>query len=171
MSRDDDERLPEGMRRVGYDADTQVYTFQDSDGSYWEGAPGCEYGHLTRVGQGQVEDADDTQPFLPDDGAGAEERRRRHWRHEMMPLLNFGLILGVFFLVLIWFLGRSSGEHSAPAVQCPLGSAPYSIRRGDTCWALAKSHEITLDELISLNDGIECQNLSVGKSICLPAAV
>ncbi|KAL2128354.1 hypothetical protein VTI74DRAFT_9295 [Chaetomium olivicolor] len=45
----DEERLPEGMTRVGYDADTQVYTYRDSDGSYWEGAPGCQYGKLHRV--------------------------------------------------------------------------------------------------------------------------
>ncbi|KAL2200847.1 hypothetical protein P885DRAFT_73196 [Corynascus similis CBS 632.67] len=45
----DEERLPEGMVRVGYDADTQVYTYRDSDGSYWEGAPGVQYGKLHRV--------------------------------------------------------------------------------------------------------------------------
>ncbi|SPQ22678.1 48f9a77f-bdbc-45b7-8cf8-497a92e24739 [Thermothielavioides terrestris] len=45
----DDERLPDGMVRVGYDADTQVYTYRDRDGSYWEGAPGCKYGRLYRV--------------------------------------------------------------------------------------------------------------------------
>ena len=42
----DEYRLPEGMRRVGYDADTQRYTFQDSDGSYWEGPAGARYGEL-----------------------------------------------------------------------------------------------------------------------------
>jgi hypothetical protein len=42
----DEYRLPEGMRRVGYDADTQVYSYQDTDGSYWEGAPGARYGTL-----------------------------------------------------------------------------------------------------------------------------
>jgi len=46
----DAERLPEGMTRVGYDADTQVYRYLDTtDGSYWEGAPGCRYGKLFRV--------------------------------------------------------------------------------------------------------------------------
>ncbi|GAB1320053.1 hypothetical protein MFIFM68171_10263 [Madurella fahalii] len=45
----DEERLPDGMIRVGYDADTQVYTYRDSDGSYWEGAPGCRHGRLQRV--------------------------------------------------------------------------------------------------------------------------
>jgi hypothetical protein len=53
----DEERLPEGMTRVGYDGDTQVYTYQDSDGSYWEGAPGVKYGRLYRVKQ--------TAPVLP----------------------------------------------------------------------------------------------------------
>ncbi|KAH6849661.1 hypothetical protein B0I37DRAFT_369511 [Chaetomium sp. MPI-CAGE-AT-0009] len=45
----DEERLPEGMTRIGYDADTQVYTYRDTDGSHWEGAPGVQYGKLYRV--------------------------------------------------------------------------------------------------------------------------
>jgi hypothetical protein len=45
----DEDRLPAGMSRVGYDADTQIYTYRDSDGSFWEGAPGCRYGKLHRV--------------------------------------------------------------------------------------------------------------------------
>lgn len=36
------------MKRVGYDADTQKYTFKDQDGVYWEGPEGAEYGELTR---------------------------------------------------------------------------------------------------------------------------
>lgn len=47
----DEERLPDGMTRVGYDGDTQIYTYQDNDGSYWEGAPGVKYGRLYRVHQ------------------------------------------------------------------------------------------------------------------------
>jgi hypothetical protein len=66
----DEERLPEGMTRVGYDADTQVYTYRDSDGSYWEGAPGCQYGTLHRVRSA-------TPPLpsvhIPDDISGDEK--------------------------------------------------------------------------------------------------
>lgn len=36
------------MRRVGYDADTQKYTYASADGSYWEGEEGAEYGKLHR---------------------------------------------------------------------------------------------------------------------------
>ena len=45
----DEERLPDGMARVGYDADTQSDTFRDTDGSLWRGAPGCQHGKLFRV--------------------------------------------------------------------------------------------------------------------------
>jgi hypothetical protein len=39
------------MRRVGYDADTQTYTYRDHHGSSWEGAPGAKYGVLNRSKQ------------------------------------------------------------------------------------------------------------------------
>lgn len=46
----DAERLPENMTRIGYDADTQVYTYRDNtDGTIWEGAPGATYGKLFPV--------------------------------------------------------------------------------------------------------------------------
>ena len=43
----DKERLPDGMTRIGYDADTQVYSYYDAtDNTYWRGAPGRQYGTL-----------------------------------------------------------------------------------------------------------------------------
>lgn len=45
----DEDNLPQGMTRIGYDADTEVYTFSSSDGSIWEGSAGSRYGNLTRV--------------------------------------------------------------------------------------------------------------------------
>ncbi|KAM7201129.1 hypothetical protein V8F33_003541 [Rhypophila sp. PSN 637] len=69
----DEERLPEGMTRVGYDADTQIYTYRDTDGSYWEGAPGVQYGKLFRVQSHQ--DAAPQLPSItiPDDVQGDEQ--------------------------------------------------------------------------------------------------
>ncbi|KAF8808207.1 hypothetical protein BYT27DRAFT_7190354 [Phlegmacium glaucopus] len=43
---EDDYRLPEGMKRIGYDSDTRRYYFRDQDGSVWQGP---EYGEMTRV--------------------------------------------------------------------------------------------------------------------------
>ncbi|KAK3356725.1 hypothetical protein B0T25DRAFT_537277 [Lasiosphaeria hispida] len=45
----DEARLPEDMTRIAYDADTQVYTYCDADGSHWETAPGVRYGTLHRA--------------------------------------------------------------------------------------------------------------------------
>lgn len=44
----DDYRLPEGMKRVGYDADTGKYYFRDRDGSLWEGPEGAQYGEMRK---------------------------------------------------------------------------------------------------------------------------
>jgi hypothetical protein len=37
------------MQRVGYDTDSQIYTFRDTDGSLWQSAPGNYYGKLTQI--------------------------------------------------------------------------------------------------------------------------
>lgn len=56
----DEDHLPQGMTRIGYDADTETYTFSSADGSIWEGSPGSRYGNLTRVGL-PVRQPSDTQ--------------------------------------------------------------------------------------------------------------
>ncbi|KAI1081404.1 hypothetical protein F5B20DRAFT_535982 [Whalleya microplaca] len=59
----DDERLPEGMVRIGYDADDGTYTFRDTaDGSVWESAPGNRYGRLTCVSRPQPKPAEVLPP-------------------------------------------------------------------------------------------------------------
>ncbi|KAK0447295.1 hypothetical protein EV421DRAFT_1666941, partial [Armillaria borealis] len=45
----DSSRLPEGFRRISYDADTMQYTFTDKHGKLYRSAPGEEYGTLTPV--------------------------------------------------------------------------------------------------------------------------
>ena len=45
----DEERLPEGMTRTGYDADEGVYYFRDTDGSRWKGVPGRRYGPMHKI--------------------------------------------------------------------------------------------------------------------------
>lgn len=44
---EDARRLPEGMKRVGYNSNSQRYTFQDqNDGTFWEGSEGARFGKL-----------------------------------------------------------------------------------------------------------------------------
>ena len=128
FSDDDSDRLPEGFVRIGYDADTQVYTYRDTnDGSTWEGAPGCRYGRLTQVSSGpcaavimpndgpDTDDASDaTRPFLvqrqQDEEAG---KKRAGWRREYTPLLNFFLIIALVLMALIWGLNRGERTYAA----------------------------------------------------------
>ncbi|KAK2589878.1 hypothetical protein QQS21_012442 [Conoideocrella luteorostrata] len=160
----DEERLPEGMRRVGYDADTQVYTFQDTDGSYWESAPGCQFGQLTRAGDGPQDYAADTEPFLMHDGLG----QRKSWRTELMPLLNFGIIIGVSLLGLFWYLHYAASGNSKAQPACLDGKLPYVIHQGDTCWAIGDKRGITVDDILRANEGLDCDKLLIGYTICLP---
>ncbi|KAF8835908.1 hypothetical protein BDN67DRAFT_974803 [Paxillus ammoniavirescens] len=46
---EDSYRLPEGMKRIAYDADSQRYTFRDRSGQLFQSAPGEEYGKLKHV--------------------------------------------------------------------------------------------------------------------------
>lgn len=164
----DEERLPDGMTRVGYDADTQVYTFQDSDGSLWESAPGNQYGQLTKVSDGPDPDdyAADTQPFLISD----ESDSRSSWRREMGPMLNFFVIIGLSLLLLFWYLNwMSHGKNvEKPAIECPELSAAYTIKKGDTCWDIAETHSIKVDDILKANSDLDCDNLIPTTDICLP---
>ncbi|KAL1862886.1 hypothetical protein VTK73DRAFT_6579 [Phialemonium thermophilum] len=45
----EEEMLPPGFKRIGYDADTQTYFYSDDNGATWEGSPGSRYGTLRRV--------------------------------------------------------------------------------------------------------------------------
>ncbi|OAX41094.1 hypothetical protein K503DRAFT_767959 [Rhizopogon vinicolor AM-OR11-026] len=46
---EDSYRLPEGVKRIAYDADTQQYTFRDPSGQLYQNAPGENYGVLKPV--------------------------------------------------------------------------------------------------------------------------
>ena len=58
------QRLPEGMKRIAYDADTRIYTFRDRDGKLYRSAPGEEYGRLVPV----VDTTNASRPYAFDNG-------------------------------------------------------------------------------------------------------
>ncbi|KAL1748302.1 hypothetical protein HDZ31DRAFT_79833 [Schizophyllum fasciatum] len=58
-------RLPEGFKRVAYDADSKRYTFVDANGIKYVGNPGEEYGYMTPVA---------SLPQQPRPGAFSDER-------------------------------------------------------------------------------------------------
>ncbi|KAK8083783.1 carbohydrate-binding module family 50 protein [Apiospora saccharicola] len=201
----DEERLPEGMVRIGYDADDQTYTFRDTnDGSIWESAPGSQYGRLRRVsgpsnssstgqtgGNGGVNHPNeggysdgDAPPPPYDDHLDAEDggpddswsgNQQVSWRADMMPLLNFFTIIGLFLIGVFWFLHKTVGTGSgnegegAPMVpQCAAGAHTYSITSGDTCWEIADRRGLEVDDILGENKGLDCDKLAIGEVICVP---
>ncbi|KAI1144275.1 carbohydrate-binding module family 50 protein [Hypoxylon sp. FL0543] len=161
----DEERLPEGMQRIGYDADAQTYTFRDADGSIWESAPGNRYGGLHRVDRTLPPYGDDTHDATNPLRSSPTEPRRS-WRHEMMPLLNWFLLVGLFLLFIFWFIGGTT-KRVAPTA-CHDHSSPYKIKSGDTCWAIAEEHGVPLDSLAHENKGLNCDELPIGATVCIP---
>ncbi|CAJ2509709.1 Uu.00g056090.m01.CDS01 [Anthostomella pinea] len=167
----DEERLPEGMQRIGYDADDQTYTFRDADGSIWESAPGSQYGQLRRVtttlpSYGDDED-DGADPSRPLNSINMNADPPASWRQEMMPLLNWLLLVGLFLLFVFWFIGGTSSNKPETAL-CNDKSTSYTIKAGDTCWAIAEGRHVPLEALVQENEGLDCDSLVAGQSICVP---
>lgn len=177
----DEERLPEGMVRIGYDADDQTYTYRNTtDGSIWESAPGNRYGRLRQVSGpsqpsqgGFRDDGDNAVPPPPyedeDSGHYAGEAHGVSWRTEMMPLLNFFMLIALFMMGVFWYLHwMAGGESGTPVPQCARGSYAYNINPGDTCWAIAEGRGLKVEDVLRLNKGLDCDRLAVGSAICVP---
>lgn len=160
----DEERLPENMTRTGYDADTQRYQYQDTtDGSYWEGPPGSQYGILRPVGWTDPRSDEERLLASQEQDRKLEETAREDWR----MLLPFFLLCGVFLLGVWWLVGGRDFWREGGT--CPKDSYAIKIRADDTCWNIAGRREDVLEELKhSLKKGVDCDKLQVGDVLCLP---
>ena len=158
----DDERLPDGMRRTGYDADTQTYTFRDARGAYYEGPAGVRHpAHFTRVPA-------PSWPSLPEGmRAALTAEREKSWRQEHSPLLSFFLLVALFLLGVFWLMRYSLGGGGPAPVVCG-GRDSWVVGRGDTCWEIAREKGVSVEELLGENAGLDCGHLQVGRIVCLP---
>ncbi|KAL1702124.1 hypothetical protein EV121DRAFT_210724 [Schizophyllum commune] len=175
---EDSHRLPEGMTRIGYDADTQRYTFRDSDGSIWQGPEGAEYGEMTRVSdgtQGSPDEDEDVEQGLPSRSDGYSQlatdvnepviRGRGVNTDAYRSLFPFFLIIAVF-LLFIWKFILSPNIHETPS--CPNGQREYIVEPGDSCYQISIAHGIPLDKFFELNPKVKCDKLYPGSAVCLP---
>ncbi|KIK68583.1 carbohydrate-binding module family 50 protein [Collybiopsis luxurians FD-317 M1] len=171
---EDDARLPEGMQRVGYDADTGRYYFRDGGGSTWQSSEGARYGRLTRVSNGPAQEdleaaptrADGYQPLATDNNRPLAFRNQVN-TNSYRTLFPFFLLIGVFLLV-VWKYMITYG-YSAPQDPCPSNATfPYMVEPGDYCWTIATTHNCTLEELEQLNPTVDCNTLRPGAVVCLP---
>lgn len=51
---------------------------------------------------------------------------------------------------------------------CPAGMTPYTIKAGDTLYALARKYNTTVDAILAANPGITPTALRIGQMICIP---
>ena len=56
----------------------------------------------------------------------------------------------------------------APKEECPNGTTPYTIKKGDTLYLIAKKSNIPLSLLIKANPNINPNNLTIGQILCIP---
>ncbi|KAJ7303021.1 hypothetical protein DFH08DRAFT_986971 [Mycena albidolilacea] len=63
---EDSTRLPVGMQRIGYDADTARYTFSDEEGNIYTGPAHEEYGVLSLVRSSSADDVERPHAFASD---------------------------------------------------------------------------------------------------------
>ncbi|KAF8640850.1 hypothetical protein AX17_000498 [Amanita inopinata Kibby_2008] len=178
---EDEYNLPEGMKRIGYDADEGCYYFRDSDGSVWRGAEGARYSEMTKVSgprqstssgerTADLEAAPATRPdgyqLLSTDGTTMAYKGDVN-TGAYKTLFPFFLLISVV-LLLIWRLVLSPGL-SAPAKLCPnLGTTPYLIQPGDTCWEISKAYGCSVDQLREFNPKMQCERLLPGSIVCVP---
>lgn len=160
---EDEERLPEHFKRIGYDSDTQIYTFEDtSTGRLYESGPGNRYGVLNPVGETQPRDSAEIEAHNVQIRKGNKEAVRL--------MLPFALLVIVCLLLLFKFLYGGGGE-GAPIVKCGPDAVAVQIKAGDTCWKLATAHRMSVEGLLALqgNAGVDCERLRIGQGICVPA--
>lgn len=46
----------------------------------------------------------------------------------------------------------------------------YSVMNGDICYSIASQYQITLNQLYTLNPGINCNNMYIGQSVCVASS-
>lgn len=151
---DDQNRLPAGFKRVGYDADTEIYTYESAEGEMYRGAPGNRYGRLV--------------PVLAPIDYDFEEHVQDN-TSSYRYFLPFLLLVIVFLLMVIappWKHNFGFGSSA----KCETGTIKHEVRSGETCYELSKKYSTTLEELKKVNPKLKCDNLQIGEGICVPAA-
>jgi peptidoglycan endopeptidase LytF len=58
---------------------------------------------------------------------------------------------------------------SPPATNPPASSCArrYTVHQGDYCYKIAQLNGLSLDQLLAINPGLNCDNLQIGASVCV----
>jgi hypothetical protein len=167
------------MQRIGYDTDTERYTFRDANGNLFESEPGSRYGEFRPAGHEPPQSTSYTPPKDIEERNLAVDRNHRAAVRTMLP---FALLIFVFLLLV--FRGFNGGfgfggggsdkmraDHGISQIlDCHNGNRQIQIEKGDTCWTIAEGHSLGVDELLELqrNADVDCDQLRIGQGMCVP---
>jgi hypothetical protein len=151
------------MKRIGYDSDTQTYTFRDASGAIYESEPGNRYGELWPAGRGPQR--------TPREVEQHNAQLKKGNRESIKMILPFALLVLVFLLLLFKFLA-GAGAHADLEEQanCAEGDSWVQVTKGDTCYEIGEAHGLGVEELLGLmgNEKVDCDHLRIGQKICVP---
>lgn len=95
------------------------------------------------------------------------------WRYLAPFLLLICLfLLGVYALLgggafLLPFFGGSSPASSLKGTACVAGQDVHVVAAGDTCWAVARGRDMSVQQLESMNGELDCDALRPGRKLCV----
>eukprot|EP00250_Pteridium_aquilinum_P007445 c17157_g1_i2 orf=111-1199(-) len=76
--------------------------------------------------------------------------------------MRFLVYLGLFLALWTSFPAKNHESLFAMAA-----CTTYTVKSGDTCYAISQAHGISLSDFMSWNAGINCNNLQIGQSVCV----
>jgi len=151
------------MQRIGYDADTQTYTFRDASGAIYESESGNRYGELWPAGQRPQRGPSTVEYY--------DAQIRKSNRESIKMILPFALLVLVSLLLLFRFLGGAGANADlGEQTHCAEGYGSVQVVKKDTCYKIGKAHGLGVEELLGLvgNEKIDCDHLRIGQTICVP---
>ncbi|KAK9759459.1 hypothetical protein K7432_017553 [Basidiobolus ranarum] len=67
--------------------------------------------------------------------------------------------------------GTTTPTPTTSPVVCGKDAIQYSIKAGDTCYAIATKFTISVEKLQVANPSLKCDQLIMGQAVCIPSAV
>lgn len=91
-------------------------------------------------------------------------------RDSVKMMLPFALLVLVFLLLMFRMLNGGSADDGRLQVHCSEGTHEIHVKDRETCWQIATTHGLGVDELLGLegNKEIDCGALKIGQAMCVP---
>ena len=80
-----------------------------------------------------------------------------------------GAALVVAFLLIAVMITLADARPRAPAATPLICKKAYGVKERETCFAVAQATGLPLKQFLSFNPNINCDNLFIGKWVCLAA--